>query len=1177
MQKIGDVMRKLWLWMMVLLLLVGTAFALPVKIIKTDINPDKAIVGSAVRFTAYLQTDDEKPLVTATITFPSGEVAILEMMRDEKKDVISIAVEKAYYLEFYKSVEDGTYMVNFNARSEKDTDTVASEFEIINQDFVLNYVDKVKEVAKITNQTTINVFGTEYQPFDSARVFTQLIEGEDPINDAVCFAYVYYPNNALMLNGVVMPYLNGSDGLYYYDFIAPNVTGVYMVSVHCDKPAQVFIDSFDDFSKLYAYENVTDGGMVHLLNSSEAVCNGTCTACATRNQSSCVDGCYWAGCNYSKDYTDGGFEGIEYLAATLDAVAVNYSICNLTNIQQPNISVCFYASQGSGNTGNITVNGVNTHIPITFPIGTVPMNYTCKGVPKSFFHNGVNRVGYQCGVCSNGKKTYFGTDTTYPDNTSYTYLYPTGYTLVTTFDFAEKLVYTTANCTGTCTTCGFYGNQIGCEGQSGCYWTPEEHYTSGYVESVLVNLTYDNWHIFNAIYELFDGSIDFYLLDENDTVVCNGLGDIETCAENETRLKLFANITRPDPFNISPEIDEWWLTLTDIAVIEQIKGGGELHITSHLLTNQNMLAQIINYLQNVIYNFLDAIFNKLVTMEAQLNQTVEFGEETNATTHIIDENLLAINKSMHDKFDEKDAHIQSAYDNLTQQITEFKANSTENFNHTWWLISQIEQGENQSHQEILDFLHQIDTHVNNTLNQVLNVNQSIINNMNSINQSLSTEIEGVQNDTTYIITLISDLNMTNTEQYNNLHGFLQNLTIQIDNNFNLTQQNITDLTDLLLVINLSITTDIDLLNSSLFDVRDDILTEINISYTTLININQSLSTQISSINASIQNTINDFRLETESNFNTTYWWLEHLDLNINGTRLEMLDGLYNLSLQLNETKWQLHAHIDSINNSLWKKMDEAQNLTQYAIDLILNLSLEFNASNQDVLDYLNSMNTNITSEFSNIDGDFNFTWELINNISQNVNFTPVLNAINNVSIQIDNNFNITQSNFTQVWGEFDALNESVTNYYLDLNTSITNFEDNFDNYTVWVNGTLVEMKQEISNIENMTFIINQTVVQIYNDTNWLVIWHQQWDDLRLSVEAPTRCLNGTNWLVRAQVTDRFGGVQSPLDDVYCNITTDLWGEAAMGYEYLPQKWKYIHQCDPAYTIFNWSITCDYYP
>jgi hypothetical protein len=100
-------------------------------------------------------------------------------------------------------------------------------------------------------------------------------------------------------------------------------------------------------------------------------------------------------------------------------------------------------------------------------------------------------------------------------------------------------------------------------------------------------------------------------------------------------------------------------------------------------------------------------------------------------------------------------------------------------------------------------------------------------------------------------------------------------------------------------------------------------------------------------------------------------------------------------------------------------------------------------------------------------------------------------------------------------------------------------------------------------------------VDIYNDTRWLVIWHQNWDDLDLVVEAPAKCLYGTNWLVRARTTDRYGNIVNPLDDVYCNITTDLWGEAEMDYEYVPQKWKYIHQCDPNYVTFNWSINCDW--
>lgn len=79
-------------------------------------------------------------------------------------------------------------------------------------------------------------------------------------------------------------------------------------------------------------------------------------------------------------------------------------------------------------------------------------------------------------------------------------------------------------------------------------------------------------------------------------------------------------------------------------------------------------------------------------------------------------------------------------------------------------------------------------------------------------------------------------------------------------------------------------------------------------------------------------------------------------------------------------------------------------------------------------------------------------------------------------------------------------------------------------------------------------------------------------DLNLYVIAPTRCLQGTNWILRATVRDRVGQIMSPYDGVSCNITTSLWGASDMTYEWALQDFKYIHTCDIDGT-FQWSVDC----
>ena len=91
--------------------------------------------------------------------------------------------------------------------------------------------------------------GTEYYPNDNATIFVQLLDpNQKPINNATCLASVYYPDKSEWLRNSPMIWLEGSDGLYYLDLIAPERTGVYMVSVKCLYVISETRDYADDFT-----------------------------------------------------------------------------------------------------------------------------------------------------------------------------------------------------------------------------------------------------------------------------------------------------------------------------------------------------------------------------------------------------------------------------------------------------------------------------------------------------------------------------------------------------------------------------------------------------------------------------------------------------------------------------------------------------------------------------------------------------------------------------------------------------------------------------------------------------------------------------------------------------------------------------------------------------------------
>ena len=83
----------------------------------------------------------------------------------------------------------------------------------------------------------MEVKGTEYFAGDRGTVFLQLVDAYgQPINTAACFTDIYYPysydlNHTAFVEDV--PMLYKEEGLYYYDFVVPPYTGVYMVLGKC--------------------------------------------------------------------------------------------------------------------------------------------------------------------------------------------------------------------------------------------------------------------------------------------------------------------------------------------------------------------------------------------------------------------------------------------------------------------------------------------------------------------------------------------------------------------------------------------------------------------------------------------------------------------------------------------------------------------------------------------------------------------------------------------------------------------------------------------------------------------------------------------------------------------------------------------------------------------------------
>jgi len=97
------------------------------------------------------------------------------------------------------------------------------------------------DMTYMNNPKMENLFvsGTEYQTGEAGTIFLQLKDSQGtPINNGNCYLDVYYPSSGnlshpQLYHDIGMLYKNGSNGIYYFDMIVPNVTGIYMLGASC--------------------------------------------------------------------------------------------------------------------------------------------------------------------------------------------------------------------------------------------------------------------------------------------------------------------------------------------------------------------------------------------------------------------------------------------------------------------------------------------------------------------------------------------------------------------------------------------------------------------------------------------------------------------------------------------------------------------------------------------------------------------------------------------------------------------------------------------------------------------------------------------------------------------------------------------------------------------------------
>lgn len=109
----------------------------------------------------------------------------------------------------------------------------------VNTGAIIGWLD----LTYMNNPSSIGTGGTEYMTNENARIFARLLDGNSrPINLASCNATIYFPNNTKFLNNQPLTLLER--GVYYYDFVTPNITGNYITIFDCVTPSIPFYQNY---------------------------------------------------------------------------------------------------------------------------------------------------------------------------------------------------------------------------------------------------------------------------------------------------------------------------------------------------------------------------------------------------------------------------------------------------------------------------------------------------------------------------------------------------------------------------------------------------------------------------------------------------------------------------------------------------------------------------------------------------------------------------------------------------------------------------------------------------------------------------------------------------------------------------------------------------------------------
>jgi hypothetical protein len=583
----------------------------------------------------------------------------------------------------------------------------------------ITYTNKPPAVIGITTH------GTEYVEGDDARVWLQLLdESKAPINNVACLSTIYFPNNSVLIDDVLLQYLDDSDGIYFHDFTAPDTDGVYMISTQCRIPQTVVVDEFTDFNNTESYGNVTiAGGKVNLLSYTLNTSTGSKSPSSYGDDYAQWTNPSWAiGSDDSRSTTSVNGEKNDWY---------NFSFNLPSNYAVSGITVYLEGSTVAGST-----TGVDVELSWD---GGASYTSTSHGYTTSSATDAVRTLGSGTDLWS---RTWTASE-------------------LSNANFRLRL-----NKKG---DAGF--NHRIDNIQVDINYTVPYNSTSGYLRSKNITLNGTSWANFYVGDSVPAGaSVLYSILNASASpngVLCAGVTNgynISACADSEPKIKLLINLTGNG--SATPAIDRYWIDYT-ISEYQEVRGSGEVHIGRPQTCNVSEITD-----QIAAHN--ESVFGKLYGIQDEIMSV-------NNTVKSVGMNLTSINATLSSQIGD----ALTAMGNIpalvwayaTRTLTSFGFITNQTFNNTYNFTNIFNSTLNMTVENTTN------TNIyNNTeiYNQTLNVSIENTTVSNTYNQTLNVSVENITNENTYNNTNVYNNTLNSTVIYNNT----ENVTVDLTNVMN---------------------------------------------------------------------------------------------------------------------------------------------------------------------------------------------------------------------------------------------------------------------------------------------------------------------------------------------------------------------------------------------------------